>query len=67
MEKPVCSRWLDVVIDRPFFTGILDFIEGKECPSCSLFLCLGEKWPDPDGRPWEKKLITVEVRETLNY
>uniref|UniRef100_A0A3Q4ADJ6 IRF tryptophan pentad repeat domain-containing protein n=1 Tax=Mola mola TaxID=94237 RepID=A0A3Q4ADJ6_MOLML len=46
---------------RDFVRGILDFIDGKECPPCSLFLCLGEKWPDPDNRPWEKKLITVEV------
>ncbi|KAM9837142.1 interferon regulatory factor 3 [Aulostomus maculatus] len=46
---------------KDFVRGILGFIEGKECCPCSLFLCLGEKWPDPDGRPWEKKLITVEV------
>lgn len=46
---------------RDFVRGIMEFIEGKECPPCSLFFCLGEKWPDPDGRPWEKKLITVEV------
>ncbi|XP_008281504.1 interferon regulatory factor 3 isoform X2 [Stegastes partitus] len=44
---------------RDFVRGILDFIEGKDSPPCSLFLCLGEKWPD--SRPWEKKLITVEV------
>ncbi|KAM9336463.1 interferon regulatory factor 3 [Symphorus nematophorus] len=46
---------------KEFIRGILDFIEGRDCPPCSLFLCLGEKWPDPDNRPWEKKLITVEV------
>ncbi|KAA8581633.1 hypothetical protein FQN60_003214, partial [Etheostoma spectabile] len=38
-----------------------DFVRGKNCPPCSLFFCLGEKWPDSDNRPWEKKLITVEV------
>lgn len=43
--------------------GILDFVNGRDSPPYSLFLCLGEKWPDPDSRPWEKKLITVEVRE----
>ncbi|CAB1312065.1 unnamed protein product [Coregonus sp. 'balchen'] len=32
-----------------------------ECPPFSLFFCLGEKWPDPDNRPWEKKLVMVEV------
>ncbi|XP_070707870.1 interferon regulatory factor 3 isoform X2 [Pempheris klunzingeri] len=46
---------------KDFVRGILDFIEGRESPPCSLFFCLGEKWPDPDSRPWEKKLITVEV------
>ncbi|KAM3591345.1 uncharacterized protein V6R79_000520 [Siganus canaliculatus] len=46
---------------KDFLRGILDFIEGEESPPCSLFFCLGEKWPDPDSRPWEKKLITVEV------
>ncbi|XP_061823717.1 interferon regulatory factor 3 [Nerophis lumbriciformis] len=44
-----------------FIQGILDFIGGKECAPCSLFFCLGEKWPDPEMRPWNKKLITVEV------
>uniref|UniRef100_A0A3Q1BS07 IRF tryptophan pentad repeat domain-containing protein n=1 Tax=Amphiprion ocellaris TaxID=80972 RepID=A0A3Q1BS07_AMPOC len=44
---------------RDFVRGILDFINGKDSPPCSLFFCLGEKWPD--SRPWEKKLITVEV------
>ncbi|KAM4624084.1 interferon regulatory factor 3 isoform 2-T2 [Polymixia lowei] len=46
---------------RDFLQGILDFIAGKECPPCSLFFCLGEKWPDLENRPWEKKLIMVEV------
>uniref|UniRef100_A0A3Q1FM28 Interferon regulatory factor 3 n=1 Tax=Acanthochromis polyacanthus TaxID=80966 RepID=A0A3Q1FM28_9TELE len=44
---------------KDFLRGILDFIGGKDSPPCSLFFCLGEKWPD--SRPWEKKLITVEV------
>uniref|UniRef100_A0A673ANI4 IRF tryptophan pentad repeat domain-containing protein n=1 Tax=Sphaeramia orbicularis TaxID=375764 RepID=A0A673ANI4_9TELE len=26
--------------------------ECKDRPPCSLFFCLGEKWPDPDNRPW---------------
>lgn len=46
---------------REFIQGVLDFISGKDSPPCSLFFCLGEKWPDPDNRPWVKKLITVEV------
>lgn len=44
-----------------FVRGILEFINGGDSPPCSLFFCLGEKWPDPDNRPWDKKLITVEV------
>ncbi|XP_075890493.1 interferon regulatory factor 3 isoform X2 [Nelusetta ayraudi] len=46
---------------KDFFRAMLDFIDGGGSPPCSLFLCLGEKWPDPDNRPWMKKLITVEV------
>uniref|UniRef100_H3DCK5 Interferon regulatory factor 3 n=1 Tax=Tetraodon nigroviridis TaxID=99883 RepID=H3DCK5_TETNG len=46
---------------KDFIQGILDFVSGRDSPPHSLFLCLGEKWPDPDNRPWEKKLITVEV------
>nr|XP_046232439.1 interferon regulatory factor 3 [Scatophagus argus] len=46
---------------KDFLRGILDFIDGRDCPPCSLFFCLGEKWPDPDNKPWEKKLVTVEV------
>lgn len=46
-----------------YIQGMLDFINEKrrESPHCSLFFCLGEKWPDPDNKPWNKKLITVEV------
>ncbi|XP_004571455.1 interferon regulatory factor 3 isoform X1 [Maylandia zebra] len=46
-----------------FVRGIKDFIEGnaKECAPCSLFFCIGEKWPDPQCKPLEKKLIAVEV------
>ncbi|CAL1599362.1 unnamed protein product [Knipowitschia caucasica] len=46
---------------KDFVKGIIDFTEGKESPPSSLFFCLGEKWPDPDNKPWSKKLITVEV------
>ncbi|KAM7381740.1 hypothetical protein PAMA_012535 [Pampus argenteus] len=46
---------------RDFLRGILEFIDGKESCPCSLFFCLGEKWPDPDNRPLERKLITLEV------
>ncbi|XP_055776893.1 interferon regulatory factor 3 isoform X2 [Salvelinus fontinalis] len=48
---------------KDFYRGLLKFINnhGGECPPFSLFFCLGEKWPDPDNRPWEKKLVMVEV------
>ncbi|CAJ1080973.1 interferon regulatory factor 3 [Xyrichtys novacula] len=48
---------------RDFLQGVSDFINNisSDSPPCSLFFCLGEKWPDPENRPWEKKLITVEV------
>lgn len=47
-----------------YMKGIIDFIHGKKDqrrPPCSLFFCLGEKWPDPDNKPWNKRLIMVEV------
>ncbi|XP_062330468.1 interferon regulatory factor 3 [Osmerus eperlanus] len=48
---------------KDFFWGLHQFIihGGGDSPPISVFLCLGEKWPDPDTRPWEKKLVTVEV------
>ncbi|XP_077595257.1 interferon regulatory factor 3 [Stigmatopora nigra] len=51
---------------KDFIQGLQAFIEldSKECGPCSLFICLGEKWPDPEKMPWKKKLITVEVTLT---
>ncbi|KAK1794341.1 hypothetical protein P4O66_011221 [Electrophorus voltai] len=48
---------------REFCMGLKEFIDnnGGSSPSYSLFFCLGEKWPDPKNKPWDKKLITVEV------
>ncbi|XP_030255978.1 interferon regulatory factor 3 [Sparus aurata] len=48
---------------KDFVQGILNFIasEGGDSPPCTLFFCLGEKWPDPHNKPWDRKLITVEV------
>lgn len=48
-------------IFKDFVQGIIDFIQGNQRPPCSLFFCLGEKWPDPDNKSWNKKLIMVEV------
>ncbi|XP_069047980.1 interferon regulatory factor 3 isoform X2 [Lepisosteus oculatus] len=45
-----------------FIRGLIGFMEQKaESPAYSVWFCLGEKWPDPDQRPWEKKLIMLEV------
>lgn len=65
LSVPAPAQWFNSFpVNSP---GILHFIDGGESPPCSLFLCLGEKWPDPDNRPWMKKLITVEVRKQVNY
>ncbi|KAJ8364312.1 hypothetical protein SKAU_G00131430 [Synaphobranchus kaupii] len=45
-----------------FIKGLIHFMNsGGESPSFSLFFCFGEEWPDPEHRPWEKKLIMLEV------
>ncbi|KAJ8399956.1 hypothetical protein AAFF_G00406860 [Aldrovandia affinis] len=45
-----------------FVKGLKEFISiGGASPSFSLFFCLGEKWPDPEHRPWTRKLIMIEV------
>ncbi|XP_059893462.1 interferon regulatory factor 3 isoform X2 [Gadus macrocephalus] len=53
MEPQALFRFQD------FVGGIQEFIAGGKCPSCCLYICLGEEWPD--RRPWEKKLVMVEV------
>ncbi|KAF6734798.1 Interferon regulatory factor 3 [Oryzias melastigma] len=40
---------------KNFIQGIIDFSYGGDCPPCSLFFCLGEKWPDPENRPWTEE------------
>ncbi|XP_062382587.1 interferon regulatory factor 3 [Sardina pilchardus] len=45
-----------------FISDLMGYADKQcECPSTSLFFCLGEKWPDPKSKPWDKKLIVVEV------
>ncbi|XP_016096222.1 interferon regulatory factor 3-like isoform X2 [Sinocyclocheilus grahami] len=47
---------------RDYISGLMDFIQTScESPSYALYFFLGEKWPDPKMRPWEKKLIMIEV------
>ncbi|XP_053308502.1 interferon regulatory factor 3-like [Spea bombifrons] len=46
---------------QQFVTELIEFIEGKrkESPEYSIWVCLGELWPD--NRPWKKKLIMVQI------
>ncbi|XP_059387717.1 interferon regulatory factor 3-like [Carassius carassius] len=47
---------------REYISGLMEFMQtSKESPSCTLYFFLGEKWPDPKKKPWEKKLIMIEV------
>ncbi|XP_060795383.1 interferon regulatory factor 3 isoform X2 [Neoarius graeffei] len=46
---------------KDFVSGMMDFIQnGGKPPSYSLYFFLGQQWPDPRNKPWEKKLIMVE-------
>uniref|UniRef100_A0A673G6V3 Interferon regulatory factor-3 domain-containing protein n=1 Tax=Sinocyclocheilus rhinocerous TaxID=307959 RepID=A0A673G6V3_9TELE len=43
-----------------FFPDLMDFKENRRgSPDYTIYLCFGEKLPD--GRPLERKLITVKV------
>ncbi|XP_016145450.1 interferon regulatory factor 3-like [Sinocyclocheilus grahami] len=47
---------------KEYISGLMEFMQtSRESPSCTLYLFLGEKWPDPKMKPWEKKLIMIEV------
>ncbi|XP_017576003.1 interferon regulatory factor 3 isoform X1 [Pygocentrus nattereri] len=48
---------------KDFRTGLIAFMEnsGTRSPLYTLFFFLGQNWPDPRNKPWEKKLIMVEV------
>nr|AUL77381.1 interferon regulatory factor 3 [Schizothorax labiatus] len=47
---------------RDYISGLMEFMQtSQESPSCTLYFFLGEKWPDPKMKPWEKKLIMIEV------
>ncbi|KAM3921080.1 interferon regulatory factor 3-like [Leptodactylus fuscus] len=44
-----------------FITELIEFVEQrrKESPQYSIWICLGEEWPDVT--PWQKKCIMVQV------
>lgn len=46
---------------QQFITELIDFVEQrrKESPQYSIWICLGEQWPDHD--PWDKKCVMVQV------
>ncbi|XP_056626561.1 interferon regulatory factor 3 isoform X3 [Triplophysa dalaica] len=48
---------------KDYVSGLMEFIKTNSGPSPSytLYFFLGEKWPDPKMKPWEKKLIMIEV------
>ncbi|XP_059386412.1 interferon regulatory factor 3 [Carassius carassius] len=47
---------------KDYISGLMAFMQTNcESPSYALYFFLGEKWPDPKMKPWEKKLIMIEV------
>ncbi|XP_077062315.1 interferon regulatory factor 3 [Siphateles boraxobius] len=51
-----------IFLFRNYISGLMEFMEkSSESPSYTLYFFLGEKWPDPKMKPWEKKLIMIEV------
>lgn len=46
---------------QQFVKELIEFINHKrqESPQYDIWICLGEIWPD--GRPWKKKLIMVQI------
>lgn len=59
-----CGMCLHFDSNINFFSDLMDFKENRRgSPDYTIYLCFGEKLPD--GKPLEKKLITVKVN-TLN-
>ncbi|KAF5899500.1 interferon regulatory factor 3-like, partial [Clarias magur] len=52
---------------KRFVSDLMAFIDrhGKS-PSYALYFFLGQQWPDPKRKPWEKKFIMVELHATCS-
>ncbi|XP_072523219.1 interferon regulatory factor 3 isoform X2 [Salminus brasiliensis] len=52
-----------IYLFKNFCPGLVDFIQNgaASSPSYTLYFFLGQNWPDPKNKPWDKKLIMVEV------
>ncbi|TRY81903.1 hypothetical protein DNTS_016432 [Danionella cerebrum] len=47
---------------KRFIEGLVKFLDKPgESPDYTLYFFLGEKWPDPRMKSWERKLIMIEV------
>ncbi|XP_069461301.1 interferon regulatory factor 3 isoform X4 [Ambystoma mexicanum] len=48
---------------QQFVAELISFIqhERRDSPLYSIWLCLGEHWPDSSLKPWTKKFIMVQV------
>ncbi|XP_030053868.1 interferon regulatory factor 3 isoform X1 [Microcaecilia unicolor] len=46
-----------------FISDLIAFINHtrRDSPLYSMWMCLGERWPDPNRKSWHKKLIMVQV------
>lgn len=54
-----------IYLTKDYISGLMEFMQtGGASPSCTLYFFLAEKWPDPKMKPWEKKLIMIEVNLT---
>ncbi|XP_069461296.1 interferon regulatory factor 3 isoform X2 [Ambystoma mexicanum] len=52
---------------QQFVAELISFIqhERRDSPLYSIWLCLGEHWPDSSLKPWTKKFIMVQVSPPL--
>nr|QNG39867.1 interferon regulatory factor 3B [Andrias davidianus] len=70
-EDPAGSEPTEIMKGEPtvlyttqqFVAELIGFMQRtrKESPLYSIWLCLGEHWPDPSQKPWTKKFIMVQV------